>query len=323
MNILNSEIEKNNLINARKKQLLDELLGEDLKKYLWEDDNITEIQVNADNRIWIDTFTEGNIWTGKFFDPEKSKQLINYIASDIGLELGVGQRIVTGRIPFTLERFEGILPPVSKPNALFVIRKKPVKIFSLDDYVSVGSMSEMQKEILAKAISEYKNILVVGPTASGKTTFCNALIKEMEQYNDRLIFLEETPELLSENLNSIFLETAEGIELLRLFKSTMRLSPVRIIVGEVRGSEAIELLTAWNSGHSGGVSTIHSDSAIGGLRQLERYIKRQSLDSQSETIAITIHYIVVIAKISGKRKVKEIVKIKGYQNGDYILETVE
>lgn len=235
MNILNSEIEKNNLINARKKQLLDELLGEDLKKYLWEDDNITEIQVNADNRIWIDTFTEGNIWTGKFFDPEKSKQLINYIASDIGLELGVGQRIVTGRIPFTLERFEGILPPVSKPNALFVIRKKPVKIFSLDDYVSVGSMSEMQKEILAKAISEYKNILVVGPTASGKTTFCNALIKEMEQYNDRLIFLEETPELLSENLNSIFLETAEGIELLRLFKSTMRLSPVRIIVGEVRG----------------------------------------------------------------------------------------
>ncbi|KDE63647.1 hypothetical protein FUSO4_08980, partial [Fusobacterium necrophorum DJ-1] len=189
--------------------------------------------------------------------------------------------------------------------------------------VSVGSMSEMQKEILAKAISEYKNILVVGPTASGKTTFCNALIKEMEQYNDRLIFLEETPELLSENLNSIFLETAEGIELLRLFKSTMRLSPVRIIVGEVRGSEAIELLTAWNSGHSGGVSTIHSDSAIGGLRQLERYIKRQSLDSQSETIAITIHYIVVIAKISGKRKVKEIVKIKGYQNGDYILETVE
>lgn len=322
MSSINIEKEKQNLINIRKKQLLDELLGEDLKKYLWEDDDVTEIQVNPDNRIWIDTFSKGNIWTGKFFDPEKSSQLINYIASDIGMEIGVGQRIVTGRIPFTLERFEGVLPPVSKPNSLFVIRKKPLKIFSLDDYVSVGSMSKTQKDILVKAISEYKNILVVGATASGKTTFCNALIKEMEQYQDRLLFLEETPELLSENLNSVFLETAEGIELLRLFKSSMRLSPIRIIVGEVRGSEAIELLTAWNSGHSGGVSTIHSDSAIGGLRQLERYIKRQSLDSQSETIAITIHYLVVIVKISGKRKIKEIVKIKGYNNGEYILETI-
>lgn len=322
MSSINIEKEKQNLINIRKKQLLDELLGEDLKKYLWEDDDVTEIQVNPDNRIWIDTFSKGNIWTGKFFDPEKSSQLINYIASDIGMEIGVGQRIVTGRIPFTLERFEGVLPPVSKPNSLFVIRKKPLKIFSLDDYVSVGSMSKTQKDILVKAISEYKNILVVGATASGKTTFCNALIKEMEQYQDRLLFLEETPELLSENLNSVFLETAEGIELLRLFKSSMRLSPIRIIVGEVRGSEAIELLTAWNSGHSGGVSTIHSDSAIGGLRQLERYVKRQSLDSQSETIAITIHYLVVIVKISGKRKIKEIVKIKGYNNGEYILETI-
>lgn len=322
MSLIDIEKEKENLINIRKKQLLDELLGEDLKKYLWENDDVTEIQVNPDNRIWIDTFSKGNIWTGKFFDPEKSRQLINYIASDIGMEIGVGQRIVTGRIPFTLERFEGVLPPVSKPNSMFVIRKKPLKIFSLDDYVSVDSMSKTQKDILVKAISEYKNILVVGATASGKTTFCNALIKEMEQYQDRLLFLEETPELLSENPNSVFLETAEGIDLLRLFKSSMRLSPIRIIVGEVRGSEAIELLTAWNSGHSGGVSTIHSDSAIGGLRQLERYIKRQSLDSQSETIAITIHYLVVIVKISGKRKIKEIVKIKGYNNGEYILETI-
>ncbi|MSS62126.1 ATPase, T2SS/T4P/T4SS family [Fusobacterium sp. FSA-380-WT-2B] len=308
------------LFNSRKKILLDNLLG-NLKKYLWEDDNVTEIQINSDSKIWIDTF-QGEKDTGEIFEAEKSKQLINFIASEIGTSIGYGKRIVSGNIPFTLERFEGLLPPVVKPNPVITIRKKPTKIFTLDNYVEVGSLTITQKETIKKAIREYKNILVIGSTGSGKTTFCNAIIKEIEDMGDRLIFIEETPELMSTNPNSVFLESVEGITMTQLFTSTMRLSPKRIIIGEVRGAEAIDLLTAWNSGHSGGVCTIHSSSVIGGLTQLERYIRRSSADSQSETIGITVNIGIVIEKFQGKRRIKEIKEIKGYKNGEYILEDI-
>lgn len=308
------------LFNSRKKILLDNLLG-NLKKYLWEDDNVTEIQINSDSKIWIDTF-QGEKDTGEIFEAEKSKQLINFIASEIGTSIGYGKRIVSGNIPFTLERFEGLLPPVVKPNPVITIRKKPTKIFTLDNYVEVGSLTITQKETIKKAIREYKNILVIGSTGSGKTTFCNAIIKEIEDMGDRLIFIEETPELMSTNPNSVFLESIEGITMTQLFTSTMRLSPKRIIIGEVRGAEAIDLLTAWNSGHSGGVCTIHSSSVIGGLTQLERYIRRSSADSQSETIGITVNIGIVIEKFQGKRRIKEIKEIKGYKNGEYILEDI-
>lgn len=308
------------LFNSRKKILLDNLLG-NLKKYLWEDDNVTEIQINSDSKIWIDTF-QGEKDTGEIFEAEKSKQLINFIASEIGTSIGYGKRIVSGNIPFTLERFEGLLPPVVKPNPVITIRKKTTKIFTLDNYVEVGSLTITQKETIKKAIREYKNILVIGSTGSGKTTFCNAIIKEIEDMGDRLIFIEETPELMSTNPNSVFLESVEGITMTQLFTSTMRLSPKRIIIGEVRGAEAIDLLTAWNSGHSGGVCTIHSSSVIGGLTQLERYIRRSSADSQSETIGITVNIGIVIEKFQGKRRIKEIKEIKGYKNGEYILEDI-
>lgn len=308
------------LFNSRRKVLLDNLLG-NLKKYLWEDDNVTEIQINSDSKIWIDTF-QGEKDTGEIFEAEKSKQLINFIASEIGTSIGYGKRIVSGNIPFTLERFEGLLPPVVKPNPVITIRKKPTKIFTLDNYVEVGSLTITQKETIKKAIREYKNILVIGSTGSGKTTFCNAIIKEIEDMGDRLIFIEETPELMSTNPNSVFLESVEGITMTQLFTSTMRLSPKRIIIGEVRGAEAIDLLTAWNSGHSGGVCTIHSSSVIGGLTQLERYIRRSSADSQSETIGITVNIGIVIEKFQGKRRIKEIKEIKGYKNGEYILEDI-
>lgn len=323
MNFSHQEQEKENLVNARKRTLLENILGEDLRKYLWEDDDVTEIQVNADTKIWIDTFSQGNIFSGKFLSPEKSRQLISYVASEIGMTLGVGNRIVTGRIPFTEERFEGILPPLVKPNPVITIRKKPLKIFSLEEYVQAGSLSHSQKKFLETAVLEKKNILVVGPTASGKTTFCNALIREITPLKERLVFLEDTPELLSDNENSVFLETAEGIELLRLFKSSMRLSPRRVIVGEVRGGEAVELITAWNSGHSGGVSTIHSESVQKGLIQLERYIKMRSLDAQEEMIAMTIHCVVVIQVVEGKRKITEVASMEGYENGKYILNNIE
>lgn len=308
------------LFNSRKKVLLDNLLGV-LKKYLWEDDNVTEIQINSDSKIWIDTF-QGEKDTGEKFEAEKSKQLINFIASEIGTSIGYGKRIVSGNIPFTLERFEGLLPPVVKPNPVITIRKKPTKIFTLDNYVEVGSLTITQKETIKRAIREYKNILVIGSTGSGKTTFCNAIIKEIEDMGDRLIFIEETPELMSTNPNSVFLESVEGITMTQLFTSTMRLSPKRIIIGEVRGAEAIDLLTAWNSGHSGGVCTIHSSSVIGGLTQLERYIRRSSADSQSETIGITVNIGIVIEKFQGKRRIKEIKEIRGYKNGEYILEDI-
>ena len=214
-----------------------------------------------------------------------------------------------------------MIPP-NVENPSFNIRKKGIKVFSLDDYILSGSLSVEQKEIILKGIQERKNILIVGATSTGKTTFANAVIAEIAKTKDRLIILEDTREIQSVAEDTLRMKTSQYVNLLKLFESTMRQRPDRIIVGEIRGGEALSLLIAWNSGHPGGLCTIHSETAEKGLSQLEQYVQIVSVSPQEKLIAQSVNLIIVLTRVGGQRKVSEIAEVKGYKDGKYILEYI-
>lgn len=305
----------NNIVN-----LLFNALGSEIVKY-FNDDNITEIALNDDKKVWIDTFDRGWVNTGIELDEKKAMNVALILASNIGEVINKEHPMLGGEFPITGERFQIEIPPLVK-NPAFNIRKKAIKIFSLDDYVNSNIMTEHQKEIIKKAIKERKNILVIGGTASGKTTLCNALLKEIATYKNRVIIIEDTQELQCETPNKVCLRTTPLVSMRDLIKITMRKTPERIIVGELRDGAALDLLKAWNSGHPGGVSTIHADDCLGGLEKLEQYIEEVSSNAQSKLIARSVNLVVTIAKVEGVRKITEIKEVKGYKNGEYILEEV-
>ena len=227
---------------------------------------------------------------------------------------------VSSELPGTGSRFQGVIPP-NVANPVFNIRKKGIKVFTLDDYVKSGSLTVNQKEIIIEAVNARKNILIVGATSTGKTTFANAVIAEIAKTGDRLIIMEDTKEIQSVAEDTLRLLTSDFASMLDLFKSSMRQRPDRLIAGEVRGEEALSMLTGWNSGHPG-ICTIHSYTAMGGLRQLEQYVQIKSVSAQEKLIASAVNLIIVIKKIGTERKITEIAKVNGWENGEYLLEKI-
>lgn len=244
--------------------------------------------------------------------------------------------ILEVEIPYLGYRFSGMLPPCQSACS-FSIRTKPRKIYSLDDYVQQGAITLSQKKSLLNYIQQRKNILVVGGTGSGKTTFCNALLKAVaeEDYLSRVVIIEDVRELQCEVKDKIYMTVPPpSLELLderflittaRLLKSAMRRSPERICVGEVRdGDTALNLLSAWNSGHPGGICTIHADDALGGLDKLEQYILMSNKTPNRKMIANTVNVVVSIQagniydvkeqKWKRVRKVEEIKSVESYSD---------
>ena len=155
----------------------------------------------------------------------------------------------------------------------FAIRKPAVAVFNLDDYVEAGIMLPEQAVLLRQAVEQRRNVLVAGGTSSGKTTLVNALLAEVAKTSDRVILIEDTRELQCQAQNLVALRTKDSVASLSdLVRSSLRLRPDRIPIGEVRGSEALDLLKAWGTGHPGGIGTIHAGSALGALRRLEQLI---------------------------------------------------
>src|SRR5262249_30355730 len=148
------------------------------------------------------------------------------------------------------------------------------RIFTLADYADAGTITSRQRDLIREAALNRKNILVVGGTGSGKTTLVNAIIHliSQEMPGERLLILEDTAEIQCSAPNHVFKRTTDVIDLRRLLRSTMRYRPDRIFVGEVRGGECLDLLKAWNTGHPGGVATVHANGARGGLTRLENLV---------------------------------------------------
>jgi type IV secretion system protein TrbB len=223
-------------------------------------------------------------------------------------------------LPETGERFEGLLPPVVAAPA-FAIRKPAVAVFTLDDYVAAGIMTSEQAEALRSSVAERRNILVAGGTSTGKTTLTNALLAEVAKTADRVVLIEDTRELQCKAPNLVALRTKDGVvSLSDLVRSSLRLRPDRIPVGEVRGAEALDLLKAWGTGHPGGIGTIHAGTALGALRRLEQLIQEAVITVPRALIAETINIVAVLAGRGADRRLTELARVTGLgPAGDYSL----
>lgn len=281
----------------------------------FNDPNTIEIMLNSDGKLWIEQFGKDMFVLNDNFSEIKAKSIITSVASYIDTVINADNPILECEFPLDGSRFEALIPPVvSKPT--FTIRKKAIKIFTLDDYENTNIITKSQKDFLVNAILERLNILVVGGTGSGKTTFSNALIYEISQKapNQRIVIIEDTAELQCASENKVILRANEKVDMLRLLKATMRLRPDRIIVGETRSKEALDLLKAWNTGHPGGIATIHANSAYAGLTRLEQLIAEASNAPMGQLIAEAINLVVFIKKTIQGRRIEEIAKVLSYDN---------
>jgi type IV secretion system protein VirB11 len=252
-------------------RMLRTALGPAIARFL-EDPAVVEVMLNPDGRIWIDRLSEGLADTGERLPPADGERIVRLVAHHVGVEVHARAPRVSAELPETGERFEGLLPPVVAA-ATFAIRKPAVAVFTLDDYVAAGIMSASQAEALRRGVAARANILVAGGTSTGKTTLTNALLAEVAGTSDRVVIIEDTRELQCAAPNLVQMRTKDGVASLSdLVRSSLRLRPDRILVGEVRGAEALDLLKAWGTGHPGGIGTIHAGSAIGALRRMEQLI---------------------------------------------------
>lgn len=184
-------------------------------------------------------------------------------------------------------------------------------------------MTKTQKQAIEESVKLHKNILVIGGTNSGKTTLCNAILSEMAKYEERIIIIQDTNELKCSCPNRLFLRSNQYVSMRQLLTTTLRRSPQRIVIGEVRDGAALNVIKAWNTGHPGGLCTLHADSAELGLLQLEGYISEVSENTQRETIARTVNLLVDIQKKGIVRKVEGILQVEGLDaTGNYILKKI-
>jgi type IV secretion system protein VirB11 len=288
-----------------------------------EDPAIVEVMLNPDGRLWVDRLSSGLSDTGERLAAADGERIVRLVAHHVGAEVHPGNPRVSAELPETGERFEGLLPPVVAAAA-FAIRKPAVAVFSLDDYVAAKIMTPSQAEVLKLAVVKRKNVLVAGGTSTGKTTLVNALLAEVAKTDDRVVLIEDTRELQCRAPNLVSLRTKDGVASLSdLVRSSLRLRPDRIPIGEVRGAEALDLLKAWGTGHPGGVGTIHAGTALGALRRLEQLIQEAVITVPRALIAETIDLIAVLSGRGSERRLTEIAAVTALDSatGDYrILE---
>lgn len=277
-----------------------------------DDPDVIEIMVNPDQTLWIEKLGQDMALCGTL-PPAQSRLIISLVASALETTVTAERPIVEGELPLDGSRFEGLMPPiVSGPS--FTIRKRASRVFTLSDYVGAGILLPAAFDLLSQAIETRRNILVVGGTGSGKTTFVNAIIDGISRYcpTDRLIIIEDTAELQSASENTVFMRSSDGVPIQRLVKVSMRYRPTRILVGEVRDGSALDLLKAWNTGHPGGVATVHAGSAAAGLLRLEQLIAEATSVPMPALIAEAVDMICFIERAPGGRRVSDIVSVKGF-----------
>ncbi len=290
------------------------------------DDDVTEIYLNPqDGAVRFDTRSRGRVESGARLDGPRVEMFLNAVAASLGLTLGADSPRLEAELPalgFRGSRLQGFVPPVT-PAPAFNIRKPPAVIYSLDDYVAAGVVSARQRGEFRRAVLEHKNILIAGGTNSGKTTLANALLKEVTDLvpAERIVILEDTVELQCVAKDHLALRTGPNVTLAQLVKSALRTSPNRIVVGEVRGSEALDLLDAWATGHPGGVATVHASSAEGALLRLDRLAQRANVPPQHHLVAEAIHLIAVVEGSNAGRRVADLVRVAGLDRaGRYVLD---
>ena len=302
--------------HARLVRKLHEALGEAISAAL-DDDHVVEVMLNPDGRLFVERLGEGIAPIGAL-KPGAAEIIIGSVAHALQTEADETRPIISGELPIGGHRFEGLLPPVvSAPS--FTIRRRASRLIPLDDYVASGVMNRLQASQIRSAIRDRLNIVVSGGTGSGKTTLANAVIAEIVKTapDHRLLILEDTAEIQCTAENAVALHTTDSVDMTRLLKSTMRLRPDRIIVGEVRDGAALTLLKAWNTGHPGGITTIHANTAQSALRRLEQLTAEASQQPMHEVIGEAVDLVVSIERTASGRRVRDVMRVNGFGQGRY------
>jgi type IV secretion system protein VirB11 len=273
---------------------------------LLEAPDVVEILANGDGILWADTHSQGLIRVGEFSAAE-IERLLSTIAGQRGLVVGEDAPVLETRLPFWGSRVEGVVAPVVE-RAAISLRKPASLIYTFEDYVAAGILLSEQRETLEAAIRNRRNIMVSGGPGSGKTTFANALLDHLakSEPEQRVVILEDTPELQCAVTNRLTLRATEQADLRRLVRATLRLRPDRVIVGEVRGPEALDLLKVWNTGVPGGVATIHANAASAVPSRLRDLIEEAGVIAGTHLIEDTVDVVVHLERRDGRRRVSEI-----------------
>jgi type IV secretion system protein VirB11 len=308
------------------------------------DHRTEDILLNPDSSLWVKRLGEGFTRIGTM-PAAQAASALNTIAAWRGTTLNHERPLLETELPLDGSRFEGLVAPIVR-QPVFAIRLRPHRIFTLDEYEADGILTDgidplnhvrhrdsfaesvrgkRHAEIVRLAIAAKRNILVVGATGSGKTTFLNACFAAMAALapNDRIVSIEDTTELQCPVPNYVDLRATGEVSMLDCLRACMRLKPNRIVVGEVRGAEAHTLLKAWNTGHPGGIATVHANDAASGLIRLESLVGEATSSPQQKLIAEAVDLVVFIdeeSSIRAGRKVREVVMVTGYENGRYQIE---
>lgn len=289
-----------------------------------QDPKTVEVMLNADGRLWQERLGEKMKCIGTM-RASQGEAIIKTIAGYHGKEVTRHKPILEAEFPIDGSRFAGQLPPIVHAPT-FAIRKKAVAIFTLNEYVD-GIMTAEQCAIIKRAIADHKNILVIGGTGSGKTTLVNAIINEMVVIDpsERIFIIEDTGEIQCAAENFVQYHTTLEVTMTMLLKTTLRMRPDRILVGEVRGPEALDLLMAWNTGHEGGAATLHANHAPAGLDRLAMLISMHPDSPRpiEPLIGEAVHIVIHIARTPEGRRVKEILEVFGYEDGQYLTRNLQ
>jgi len=304
----------------RRIRMLRTAMGAEIATAL-EDPEVVEVMLNPDGSLWVDRLGSGREPTGAALPPPVVERIIRLVAAHVRAEVHAGLPILSAELPETGERFLGVLPPVVRAPS-FAIRKRALRIMTLADYVADGVMSAPQAAFLRSAVRERLNIVVAGGTSTGKTTLANALLDEIAETRDRVLILEDTMELQCRSDDHVGMRSEPGVTTMAdLVRATLRLRPDRIVVGEVRGAEALDLIKAWGTGHPGGIATVHAGSALGALTRLEQLVQEVSFTVPRALIAEAVNVIVFIAGRGRSRRVQEICRVTGCDGNGYQLST--
>jgi type IV secretion system protein VirB11 len=309
---------------GRGRAMLRTAMGPDIAAAL-ADPLVVEIMVNPDGALRFDRLGSGRCDTGVRLAAAQVERIVRLVASQARSEIHGLAPIVSAELPahgegFAGERFEGVLPPVAT-GPCFSIRKPASRVYLLGDYVADGMMSAEAAAVLTAAVADRRNVLVAGGTSSGKTTLANALLAELATLDERVILIEDTRELQCAAPDTVALRTRPGVTAMAdLVRSTLRLRPDRIVVGEVRGGEALDLLKAWNTGHPGGIATVHANSALAALHRLEQLVQEAVATVPRRLIAEAIDLVVFIAGRGSARRIDALAAREGLDPaGAFIL----
>ena len=321
-NVNHQDDQMQDSVKARAKIKLERDLGPEIMAAL-ADPKTVEIMLNSDGTLWQERLGEKMRPIGTL-SASRSESIIKTIAGFHGKEITKGRPLIECELPLDGSRFAGQFPPIV-PAPTFAIRKKAVAIFTLDQYVATGIMTQAQLAVIEAAVKNHRNILVTGSTGSGKTTLVNAIINRMVVIDptERIVIIEDTGEIQCAAENFVQYHTTLDITMTMLLRTTLRMRPDRILVGEVRGPEALDLLMAWNTGHEGGAATLHANNARAGLDRLALLISMHP-DSPKQIeplIGEAVQCVIHIARTPEGRRIAEIVEILRFEDGKYITQT--